>query len=371
MESGGVRMGQTHMIWSNGNLKMVKAAEFMDIVVVSPLWVEQCRESAKLVPVDDFIVTPEGASKANVVKESSKVVPVPETHVADLFDDPDAFSSSQVIMNSKNKDEKKKKKSGIIRSAKSKKKTASTTDSVTEKENNDSQTPTFDENKKPRKSSPRSSSRSKVRKVAGETIAASTVQHDVAEQSSAGLKSSKRQVSTAETSKVSPSEVEPGNSFLAEKASVRKRKASQSKVDASFKGEDHPKKRKSNDKFVNPEQSRLPAWHGATKSQASPSTILDQQSSEIILSLSGFSGDDRCLLEDVVGSLISQHHDLSAATESSRGKGSMKKQFSSKEGYHDVDVILQGSDPIKELPKIKSMTSMTHVIAPGEGIHCK
>ena len=368
MESGGVRMGQTHMIWSNGNLKMVKAAEFMDIVVVSPLWVEQCRESAKLVPVDDFIVTPEGASKASVVKESSKVVPVPETHVADLFDDPDAFSSSQVIMNSKNKDEKKKKKSGIIRSAKSNKKTA---DSVTEKENNDSQTSTFDENKKPRKSSPHSSSRSKVSKIAGETITASTAQHDVAEQSSAGIKSAKRQVSTAEASKISPSEVEPGNSFLAEKASVRKRKASQSKVDASFKGGEHPKKRKSNDKIVNPEQSRLPEWHGATKSQASPSTIQEQQSSEIILSLSGFSGDDRCLLEDVVESLISQHQDLSASTESSRGNGSMKKKFSSKEGYHDVDVVLQGSDPIKEQPKIKSMTSMTHVIAPGEGIHCK
>jgi hypothetical protein len=49
-------MGLTHMIWSNGNQKHVQAAEFMDIKVVSPLWVEQCHESGKKVPEEDFIV---------------------------------------------------------------------------------------------------------------------------------------------------------------------------------------------------------------------------------------------------------------------------------------------------------------------------
>jgi hypothetical protein len=101
VDSGGIRFGQTHMIWSNGNMKMVQAAQFMDIVVVSPLWVEQCRESAKLVAVDGFIVAPQDAMKAphsTDEKGGSAVLQIPVAHVADEFEDPDAFSSSQRIM---------------------------------------------------------------------------------------------------------------------------------------------------------------------------------------------------------------------------------------------------------------------------------
>jgi hypothetical protein len=56
VERGGLRFGLSHMIWSHGNPKLVRAAQLMDIVVVSPLWVEQCREARARVNEADFYV---------------------------------------------------------------------------------------------------------------------------------------------------------------------------------------------------------------------------------------------------------------------------------------------------------------------------
>jgi hypothetical protein len=111
------------MIWSNGNMKIVKAAEFMDIIVVSPLWVEQCRESGKRVPEEGFIVSPDGVQvshththththtgmdmhapqQSSKPQQQVKILSVPVAHAADEFEDPGAFSSSQRIM-AKDKD---------------------------------------------------------------------------------------------------------------------------------------------------------------------------------------------------------------------------------------------------------------------------
>ena len=89
------KMGLTHMIWSNGNMKHVKAAEYMDIVVVSPLWVENCRESGTRVPESDFAVNPTnlGAGATSMRKfepqiESAKTLPEPDSP---------SLSSSQII----------------------------------------------------------------------------------------------------------------------------------------------------------------------------------------------------------------------------------------------------------------------------------
>lgn len=57
MERGGLRFGLSHMIWSHGNPKFVPAAQLMDIVVVSPLWVEQCREARARVDESEFAVS--------------------------------------------------------------------------------------------------------------------------------------------------------------------------------------------------------------------------------------------------------------------------------------------------------------------------
>lgn len=44
----------THFVTSNANLRRVIAAELMGVMVVSPLWVEQCREAQQRVPESDF-----------------------------------------------------------------------------------------------------------------------------------------------------------------------------------------------------------------------------------------------------------------------------------------------------------------------------
>eukprot|EP01041_Mallomonas_annulata_P003430 gene3429-6807_t len=59
VEYGGLRMGLTHLIWSNGNLKHVRAAQLMDIIVVSPLWVEKCRDLNNHVDETDYLVDPD------------------------------------------------------------------------------------------------------------------------------------------------------------------------------------------------------------------------------------------------------------------------------------------------------------------------
>lgn len=89
------KMGLTHMIWSNGNLKHIKAAEFMDIIVVSPLWVENCRESGKMVPENDFEISPD--SVGSIAKTKPLVEPLVKP--ASFLREPDSpsFSSSQII----------------------------------------------------------------------------------------------------------------------------------------------------------------------------------------------------------------------------------------------------------------------------------
>jgi hypothetical protein len=89
------KMGLTHMIWSNGNLKHVKAAEFMDITVVSPLWVENCREAGKMVSAADFVVSPDTAETIS----KPKSVQEPLVKPASFLREPDSpsFSSSQII----------------------------------------------------------------------------------------------------------------------------------------------------------------------------------------------------------------------------------------------------------------------------------
>lgn len=89
------KMGLTHMIWSNGNLKHVKAAEFMDIVVVSPLWVENCREAGRKVAESDFFINPD----SNSAGPSKKSIVEPLVKPASSIREPDSpsFSSSQII----------------------------------------------------------------------------------------------------------------------------------------------------------------------------------------------------------------------------------------------------------------------------------
>jgi len=48
----------THLIWSHGLSKRFKTAQYMDVKVVSPLWIDQCRQAKKKVPEEDFNATP-------------------------------------------------------------------------------------------------------------------------------------------------------------------------------------------------------------------------------------------------------------------------------------------------------------------------
>eukprot|EP00602_Paraphysomonas_sp_CaronLab_P002337 CAMPEP_0185031990 /NCGR_PEP_ID=MMETSP1103-20130426/19793_1 /TAXON_ID=36769 /ORGANISM="Paraphysomonas bandaiensis, Strain Caron Lab Isolate" /LENGTH=623 /DNA_ID=CAMNT_0027567719 /DNA_START=81 /DNA_END=1952 /DNA_ORIENTATION=- len=95
VDSDGIKMGLTHMIWSNGNTKHVKAAEFMDIIVVSPLWVEQCHESNAHVPESDFLVSLNGTS--DTAATAKRFEAEPTLAEADCLPDPSSpsFSSSQ------------------------------------------------------------------------------------------------------------------------------------------------------------------------------------------------------------------------------------------------------------------------------------
>jgi hypothetical protein len=89
------------MVWSNGNMKHLRAAEFMDITVVSPLWVDQCRESNSKAPENDFLVT---AENVTVSMSRSKVSePVPDA--ANALPEPDSPSldSSKRVSKSKTK----------------------------------------------------------------------------------------------------------------------------------------------------------------------------------------------------------------------------------------------------------------------------
>jgi hypothetical protein len=81
------------MIWANGNLKHLRAAEFMDIAVVSPLWVEQCRESSSKAAEKDFLIT---ADNVIAPTEGAKTKPArvsePTPDAANSLPEPDSPS---------------------------------------------------------------------------------------------------------------------------------------------------------------------------------------------------------------------------------------------------------------------------------------
>ena len=47
----------THLIWSHGLSKRHMTAKIMDIFVVSPLWIEQCKQAKKRVSETDFLAS--------------------------------------------------------------------------------------------------------------------------------------------------------------------------------------------------------------------------------------------------------------------------------------------------------------------------
>lgn len=76
------------MIWSNGSIKHLKAAEIMDIIVVSPLWIEQCQESKSKAPESDFLIT---SDSVIITEKKSKIIePIPD--VANNLPEPDSPS---------------------------------------------------------------------------------------------------------------------------------------------------------------------------------------------------------------------------------------------------------------------------------------
>jgi hypothetical protein len=81
------------MIWANGNLKHLRAAEFMDITIVSPLWVEQCREAGRKAPEKDFLITSENViTPPEGAKSKPPRVSEPTPDAADALPEPDSPS---------------------------------------------------------------------------------------------------------------------------------------------------------------------------------------------------------------------------------------------------------------------------------------
>lgn len=89
--------GITHFVTSNSSKKRIMAAELMDILVVSPLWLEQCKESGEKVPEEDFLFSAISSKSNNLpTKTPIKIVEpvlVQRTEIRSI-DDP-YFSSSQ------------------------------------------------------------------------------------------------------------------------------------------------------------------------------------------------------------------------------------------------------------------------------------
>lgn len=67
-----INLNLTHVIWSYGNPKLLKAARALEIPVVSPLWVEQCREAGRKVDENDFLV-PENADTTTLKVVEPKI----------------------------------------------------------------------------------------------------------------------------------------------------------------------------------------------------------------------------------------------------------------------------------------------------------
>jgi hypothetical protein len=466
VETGGIRMGLTHMIWSNGNIKMVKAAEFMDIIVVSPLWVEQCRESAKLVPVEDFIVLPDDAMRLSAppaIKEMPvAALPVPVAHAADEFDEPGKFSSSQRILAKSvdakgNKVDKKKKgapKIGVIKSVSSKKNDSKADKSTNNTSATDRRSSRSGQEKRNDHSlaalSPtlrtelKSSSGGEHSLRGGKRQTAKSLSPAVQEQEDMGgtekQRSARKRKTTALLSSSAdyslyPKVTEEDEAPLKVTKMAPKRRRLSSKIavdsddDIESNGQSNPidghqrtkqpktgteegksaddgvslsllsKEKKSTGKkvvaleiatkkkavaekktaekkvtekktrvekkkvLVEMKSSAPKGNQNVTSSSTSSSSLsssVSQDTTHAILSVSGFSSDERSLLEDIIESLVSQQHQ-------SKGKGQSKSKSKSGtggEGGGVRRVSLQQSDPRMELQLVKALTSATHVISP-------
>jgi len=436
VESGGIRMGLTHMIWSNGNIKMVKAAEFMDVIVVSPLWVEQCREAGKRVPEEGFIVSPDGGT--NAPSSSKKVLPIPVANVADEFEEPDMFSSSQRIMANEVKGKEKRvgKRAGVISRKKSAAVPASTNTSSSannklnsEKEKhentklvsgivNEKTAPNSNKGRKSSDVSTNGSSKGKRKDspvnssthdgVAAHSSPPSSTAADISPKltnqtlkrrrqsskqsasddddcdddavsmlpgsnsedvklqkgssSASSTKKAKKSVSTStpETASVAASASSSKKAVDVTKAAnttpkVTKKKQSASNAKKSLVNESTTARQSESKAVEGVGQKSAP--NVSTKSNSSTATAVVRDNSSSVLSVSGFSHDERGLLEDIIVSLISKHP-----------KGKSKTKSKAKDAGVDQErqVTLQQADPQMELQLIKALGSVTHVVTPDE-----
>ena len=66
----------THLIWSHGTSKRMKLAAIMDIYVVSPLWIEQCRQAKKRVSELDFLASDDVPSAIPSTQAATRSAPI-------------------------------------------------------------------------------------------------------------------------------------------------------------------------------------------------------------------------------------------------------------------------------------------------------
>jgi hypothetical protein len=87
----------THYICMNSDTKRARLAPMMGIQVVSPLWIEQCKESQQKVPENDFLI--EATAKENVAPSTSSRPLLREPRLGEVASRRDVnspfFSSSQ------------------------------------------------------------------------------------------------------------------------------------------------------------------------------------------------------------------------------------------------------------------------------------
>ena len=65
---------QTHLIFSNGDEKILAAAKIFNIRVVSYLWVKQCKDAGYKVDEVDFAVTPSTSTSVTTNRRMEPVI---------------------------------------------------------------------------------------------------------------------------------------------------------------------------------------------------------------------------------------------------------------------------------------------------------
>ena len=109
-------MGLSHFVWSNGSVKHVKAAEFMDILVVSPLWVERCKMSCYRVPESDYLVDSDSITSNSMTNQNGEGIQESVSGQAKALREPDSpFFSSTNRLNLSTKESFHKQKNDSIR----------------------------------------------------------------------------------------------------------------------------------------------------------------------------------------------------------------------------------------------------------------